>query len=112
MPRCEKPQKRPKPSHPARRGMANDRRRKPMTQKAPITKPPTVDEIRAQHEINGARRANTNLIVYALEQLKPGDDRTNVEKLAEMKVEREQAIEALRRLADQLYGEHEWPVDL
>ena len=36
-----------------------------MTQKAP-QKPLTADDIRAQHEINGARRANTNLLVYAL----------------------------------------------
>lgn len=82
-----------------------------MTQKAPMSRPPTADEIRAQHEINGARRANTNLIAYALEQLKPGDDRTNVEKLAAMTLEREQTVTALRRLAEQ-YGESEWPEGL
>jgi hypothetical protein len=82
-----------------------------MTQKAPMTKPLTADEIRAQHEINGARRANTNLLAYALEQLKPGDDRTNMEKLAAMTLEREKAVTSLRRLAEQ-YGESEWTEDL
>jgi hypothetical protein len=82
-----------------------------MTQKAPMQRPLTADEIRAQHEINGARRANTNLIAYALEQLKPGDDRTNVEKLAAMTLEREQAVDGLRRLADR-YGDGEWPEGL
>jgi hypothetical protein len=82
-----------------------------MTQKAPMSKPLTADEIRSQHEINGARRANTNLIAYALEQLKPGDDRTNVEKLAAMTLEREQAVAGLRRLAEH-YGESEWPEGL
>jgi hypothetical protein len=78
-----------------------------MTQKAPMPKPITADEIRAQHETNGARRAHTHLLAYALEQLKPGDDRTNVEKLAAMTLEREQALTSLRRLAEQ-YGESEW----
>jgi hypothetical protein len=78
-----------------------------MTQKAPMSKPITADEIRAQHEINGARRANTNLLAYALEQLKSGDDRSNVEKLAAMTLEREHAVTSLRRLAEQ-YGESEW----
>jgi len=82
-----------------------------MTQKAPMPKPLTADEIRAQHEINGARRANTNLLAYALEQLKSGDDRSNVEKLAAMTLEREQAVTALRRLAAQ-YGESEWSESL
>lgn len=78
------------------------------TQKTPSGKPITADEIRAQHEINGARRANANLIAYALEQLKPGDDRTNVEKLAALTLEREQTVTALRRLAEQYGGESEW----
>lgn len=78
-----------------------------MTQKAPMSKPLTADEIRAQHEINGARRANTHLLAHVLEQLKPGDDRTNVEKLAAMTLEREQAVTSLRRLAEQ-YGGSEW----
>lgn len=78
-----------------------------MTQKAPMPKPLTPEEIRALHEINGARRANTNLLAYALEQLRPGDDRSNVEKLAAMTLEREQAVTALRGLADH-YGESEW----
>ncbi len=78
-----------------------------MTQKAPMPKPLSADEIRAQHEINGARRANTNLLAYAIEQLKPGDERTNVEKVAAMTLEREQTVQALRRLAEQ-YGESEW----
>ncbi|HMI84845.1 MAG TPA: hypothetical protein VK550_12180 [Polyangiaceae bacterium] len=83
-----------------------------MTQKAPMPKPLTADEIRAQHEINGARRANTNLLAYALEQLKSGDDRgSNLEKLAAMTLEREKAVIALRRLAE-LYGESEWPEGL
>lgn len=73
-----------------------------MTQKAP-QRPITADEIRAQHEINGARRANTNLLMYALEQLKSGDDRSNVEKLAAATLEREQAVTALRHLAES-YG--------
>jgi hypothetical protein len=78
-----------------------------MTEKAPMPKPLTADEIRAQHEINGARHANTRLLAYALEQLKPGDERTNVEKLGAMTLEREQAVTSLRRLAEQ-YGESEW----
>lgn len=78
-----------------------------MTQKA-MQRPITADELRAQHEINGARRANTNLLVYALEQLKSGDERSNVEKLAAMTLEREQAVTSLRRLAEQ-YGESDWP---
>jgi hypothetical protein len=72
-----------------------------------MPKPLSADEIRAQHEINGARRANTNLLAYAIEQLKPGDERTNVEKVAAMTLEREQTVQALRRLAEQ-YGESEW----
>lgn len=79
-----------------------------MTPRVPITKP---DEIRAQHEINGARHANIKLLAYALEQLRPGDDRSNVEKLAAMTIEREQAVTSLRRLAEQ-YGESEWPEGL
>lgn len=82
-----------------------------MTQKAPMSKPLTADELRAQHEINGARRANTNLLAYALEQLKSGDDRSNVEKLAAMTLEREEAVSALRRFAEP-YGESEWPEGL
>ena len=81
-----------------------------MTQKA-MQKPITADDIRAQHEINGARRANTNLLMYALEQLKSGDERSNVEKLAAMTLEREQAVTSLRRLAEQ-YGESDWPESL
>ncbi len=82
-----------------------------MTQKAP-QKPLTADDIRAQHEINGARRANANLLAYVLDQLKPGDERTNMEKLAAMTLEREQAVTALRRLAAEHYGESEWPDSL
>jgi len=82
-----------------------------MTEKA-MQKPMTADEIRAQHEINGARRANTNLLVYALEQLKSGDDRSNVEKLAAMTLEREEAVASLRRLAEQHGGESGWPESL
>lgn len=83
-----------------------------MTQKAPtMQKPPTADDIRAQHEINGARRANANLLAYVLDQLKPGDERTNMEKLAAMTLEREQAVTALRRLAEH-YGESDWPDSL
>jgi hypothetical protein len=78
-----------------------------MTEKAPMSKPLTADEIRAQHEINGARRANINLIAYALEQLKPGDDRSNVERLAAMTLERDRAIAALRRLSD-AYAVSDW----
>lgn len=79
-----------------------------MTQKAPMNKPVTADETRAQHEINGARRANANLIAYALEQIKPGDERTNVEKVAALTLEREQAVAALRRLASQCGADGEW----
>lgn len=82
-----------------------------MTQKAPMSKPLTADEIRAQHEVNGARRANTNLLAYALEQLKTGDERSNVEKLAAMTLEREAAITGLRRLAEH-YGDSDWPEGL
>lgn len=78
-----------------------------MTQKA-MQKPLTADDIRAQHEINGARRANTNLLMYALEQLKSGDERSNVEKLASMTLEREQAVTALRRLAESCGADDEW----
>jgi hypothetical protein len=70
-----------------------------MTEKAQ-QKPITADEIRAQHEINGARRANTNLLAYVLAELKPGDERTNVEKLAAMALEREEAVASLRHLAE------------
>jgi hypothetical protein len=79
-----------------------------MTQKAPMSKPLTADEIRAQHEINGARRANANLIAYALEQLKPGDERTNLEKLAALTLERERIFAALRRLAMSCGADGEW----
>lgn len=81
-----------------------------MTEKAQ-QKPITADEIRAQHEINGARRANTNLLAYLLAELKPGDERTNVEKLAAMALEREEAVAALRRFAES-YGESDWPASL
>jgi hypothetical protein len=81
-----------------------------MTQKAPMSKPLTVDEIRAQHEINGARRANADLIAYALDRLKPGEERSNVERLAAITLEREQTITALRRLAEQYveYFDDKW----
>lgn len=80
----------------------------PMTQKAPMQKPLTTDEIRAQHEINGARRANTDLIAYALTKLHPGDERTNAERVAALTLEREQAIASLQRLAE-LSGMPAWP---
>lgn len=78
-----------------------------MTEKAQQQKPMTADELRAQHELTGARRANTNLLAYAMGQLKPGDERTTIEKLAAMTLEREEAVAALRRLAEQ-YGGSDW----
>lgn len=83
-----------------------------MTEKAPMPKPITADEIRAKHEINGARRALTNLIVYALEELKPSDGQSNVEKLAAMTIERERAISAIRRITELDGEETDWSDDL
>lgn len=82
-----------------------------MTQKAPMMKPLTADEIRAQHELNGARHANTKLIMYALDQLKPGDERTNVEKLAALTLEREEIVVALRIFAANCGVAREWRED-
>lgn len=74
----------------------------------PTPKPPTLDEIKERAYLEGARLALANVMMFAIREMMPGDERTNLQRLAVLVAERERAVAMLRRVCEE-FGDNDWP---